>query len=73
MIVHLPYHIHNVFDSLAYVYTDADCNPGDQVEALILYLDTEARCVELSIDPNHIMAVKDRIENKFSAVSIQDG
>ncbi|XP_064630324.1 protein RRP5 homolog [Lineus longissimus] len=47
---------------------DTDCKPGDRVEALILYIDTVAKCVELSINPGLIKAIRHRKENKFTAI-----
>jgi len=49
---------------------DARCSVGDDLPAIVLYADFRASCLELSINPELVKAVKHLKKNKFTQVRI---
>ena len=47
---------------------DARCSVGDDLPAIVLYADFRASCLELSINPELVKAVKHLKKNKFTQV-----
>ena len=46
------------------------CEEGSQQEALVLYVDPVADCLELSLSPEVVKAVKHLHDNKFTQVRL---
>lgn len=48
------------------------CQVGEEHEAVVLFVDTEADCVQLSLNQEFVTAVKKFIDNKYSKVGMPE-
>ena len=50
---------------------DMQCAVGDEIVAVVLYTDFRASCLELSVDPELVKAVRHLKKNKFTQVRVR--